>query len=337
MLKLTSKEQLLHYFLNHSIKLSTYDQKFLHNLEYLIAKFHRVTSNQEGLFTKLISKYSKQFTKLGYDKEELKLLPWNTPIVESMTEFTGAQVSIINDKLSLKVPFNKHFITDFRSTENNSFEWNRSEKKYYSPLSTNALKIAYTLLPKYFKTVTYSVDVMELLNQVVPLESDVWQPTYIKKYDNYFIGGINGILYEYIKDYNFNDDPKTLFDLSQYGIKIDESVTKNDPKKVFASEFNTVIDLDNFATVVSWLKELGVDVVYFGRGLGNANTRKEITSIIESLNISVNANPKFFTDENYKTPVLIKLTDSSDYLPYNPNTRITKYIKLQISRPVNVK
>lgn len=337
MLKLSSKEQLLHYFLSSAIKLSTYDQKFLHNLEYLIAKFHRVTTNQKTLFEKLISKYAKQFTKSGLDKEELKELPWNTLIVESIPEFTGAQVSLVGDKLILKVPFNKHFISDFRSIENNSFEWNRDDKKYISLLSTNALKIAHTLLPKYFKTVSYSIEIMELLNQVLPLEAEIWNPTYVRKNGKYLIAGINSFLYDHIKDYVFSNDPKMLFELSQYGVKIDSSVTEGDPKKIFASEYNTIIDLDNLPTIISWLKELGVDVVYFGRGLGNSNTRKEITTMVESLNISVNANPKFFTDNKYTTPVMLKLTDTSDYLPYNPNSRITKYIKLQISRPVDIK
>lgn len=337
MLKLASKEHLLHYFLNHEIKLSTYDQKFLHNLEYLIAKFHRITTNQKALFEKLISKYSKQFGKVGFDKEELKSLPWTTPVVESTAEFTGAQVSLLGNNLVLKVPFNKHFISDFRSMENNSFEWNRNDKKYMAPLSTYALKIANTILPKYFKSTTYSIEVMELLNQVVPYEADVWKPTYLKSNGNYYVGAINQYLYDHIKDLNFDDNPKTLFNLSQYGITVDKSVTCDDPKKIFASEFNTVIDLDNLSTVLVWLKELDVDMVYFGRGLSGANTRREITSMIESLNISVSTNPKFYTDDDAINPVMLKLTDTADYLPHHKGKRLFKYIKLQISRPVNVK
>jgi hypothetical protein len=178
---------------------------------------------------------------------------------------------------------------------------------------------------------------MELLNQVVPYEADVWKPTYLKSNGNYYVGAINQYLYDHIKDLNFDDNPKTLFNLSQYGITVDKSVTCDDPKKIFASEFNTVIDLDNLSTVLVWLKELDVDMVYFGRGLSGANTRREITSMIESLNISVSTNPKFYTDDDATNPVMLKLTDTADYLPHHKGKRLSKYIKLQISRPVNVK
>jgi hypothetical protein len=331
---LKTKEHLLHYFLNQKIKLSTYDQKFLHNLEYLIAKYHRVTSNQQALFEKLVSKYAKQFTKMGFIKEELKALPWTTPIVESTSEFTGAQVSMVGEKIILKVPFNKHFISDFRSTENNTYEWSRDSKQYASPLTTNALRLIYNVLPKYFNTVVYSVEIMELLNQVIPYEATFWDPTYVKSNGNYYVAAMNSFLGDAISNLCLDDDPKTLFLLSQYGIKIDTSVTENDPKKLFASNFSPVIDLDHFNTVAEWLKEFDVDLIYFGRGLGNTNTRNEITGILKQLNIQVANNSRFYTEDDAKNPVMLKLVTGADYLPEFKGKRLTKFIQLQISRPV---
>jgi hypothetical protein len=334
---LKTKEHLLHYFLNQQIKLSTYDQKFLHNLEYLIAKYHRVTSNQQALFEKLISKYAKQFTKVGFVKEELKSLPWTTPIVESTPEFTGAQVSRFGNEIILKVPFNKHFISDFRSTDNNSYEWNRDSKHYVSPLTTNALRLVNNVLPKYFNTVVYNVEIMELLNQVISYEAKFWDPTYVKLNGNYYVVAMNSFLSEAINNIVLDDHPKSLFLLSQHGIKIDESVTQNDPKKLFASNFSPVIDLDNFHTVAEWLRELNIDLVYFGRGLGNTTTRNEITAILKQLNIQVANNSRFYTEDDAKTPVMLKLVSGTDYLPSYYNKRLAKIIQLQISRPVPLK
>lgn len=331
---LKTKEHLLHFFLNQQIKLSTYDKKFLHNLEYLISKYHRVTSNQRALFEKLISKYAKQFARIGLLKENLKELPWATPIVESSTEFTGAKVSINNGQIILKVPFNKHFITDFRGTENNSYEWNRDGKQYNSPLTTNALKLVSTTLPKYFSTVVYSADIIELLNPVIAYEARFWNPTYVKLNNNYYVIAVNTFLASAINDLVLDDDPKTLFLLSQYGINIDESVTQNDVKKLFASNSNPVVDLDNFRLVAGWLKEFEVDLVYFGRGLGNINTRNEITGILRELNIQVANSSRPYTQGNAKTTVMLRLVSGSESLyQYNVN-RLAKVIQLQISRPV---
>jgi hypothetical protein len=68
-----------------------------------------------------VSAFSRreQLTKNGYVKEELKSLPWKTLIVESTSEYTGALVSMIDDLLTIRVPFNKQFISQFR--KNHSF------------------------------------------------------------------------------------------------------------------------------------------------------------------------------------------------------------------------
>ena len=154
-MKMINKEQLLYFFLQGKISLSQYDYKFMANLLSMIQNQHRVTSNQATLFDNLISKYKKQLTKNGFDKDTLKALPWKTTVVESTPEYTGASVSLDDDTISIRVPFNKQFISAFRNVKNNTFDWNKDSKTYTAKFNTNAFKIAYTILPEFFHSVRY--------------------------------------------------------------------------------------------------------------------------------------------------------------------------------------
>jgi hypothetical protein len=150
---MTNKEQLLYFFLQGKISLSQYDYKFMANLQTIIQNNARVTSNQADLFDKLISKYKKQLVRQGLVKEELKELPWKTMIVESTSEYTGAVVSLRDNELNIRVPFNKSFISEFRNVPNNAFEWDKETKSYSATFGTTALKVAHSVLPKFFSTV----------------------------------------------------------------------------------------------------------------------------------------------------------------------------------------
>jgi len=348
---LKTKEQLLTYFTNH-ISLSTYDQKFINNLEYLIFKNQQVTTNQKNLFEKLISKYSKQFAKYNLDSNILLELPWLTKIVESSTKYTGAQVSMVRGELILKVPFNKKFISDLRDLENNTFEWNRNNKNYVSPFNTMGLKAIVKLLPKHFNHITYDSNVGKLISEVEKFNADIWNPTLVFVNGYYIIGAINSGIYNNVKDIELNDDTKTLFKLSQLSITIDKSIVSNDPKKIFASNPIAEIDSEDLTTVVSWLKELEVRKVYYGRGLNyhqsislgellrKENTTKILGTVkdnLKKLNIKYGGSGSFFSDPENEICVMIQTLSRVDSLFYHAGKRISKYIILRDSTPIDIK
>jgi len=62
----------------------------------------------------------------------------------------------------------------------------------------------------------------------------------------YYINNINQNLYHAIKDIELNDDPSTLHRLTRHGISIDKEIIKDDPIKVFASQYITKLDIDEF-------------------------------------------------------------------------------------------
>ena len=265
-----TKEHLLYFFLQGKISLSQYDQKFLSNLQMICHEKNRVTSNQAALFDKLISKYSKQLFKNNVDVEQVKLLSWKADLVPSTPEFTGARVSIEdNNTLLIRVPFNKTFISDFRSVNDNPFDWDRDDKRYVAEFSTYALKIAHALLPGYFPIVMYCDKLLSLLEQLSIYENvKVWEPTLVRVNGNLIVAGVNNILGDMIANMELNHDARTFYELSQMGIKIDPSLIDS-PKLQFASEFITEVNLDEFSEVAKWIVELNPSNVLFGRGLVN--------------------------------------------------------------------
>ena len=277
-----TKEHLLYFFLQGKISLSQYDQKFLSNLQMICHEKNRVTSNQAALFDKLISKYTKQLFKNNVDVEQVKLLPWKADLVPSTPEFTGARVSIEdNNTLLIRVPFNKTFISDFRSVNDNPFDWDRDDKRYVAEFSTYALKIAHTLLPGYFPYVSYCDSLLSIINQLSIYDTvTVWEPTLVKVNDRLIVAGANHIIGDLVSNMELHHDARTFYELSQMGIKIHPSLINDDPKLKFASEFITEVNLDNFTTVAKWIVELNPTNVTFGRGLVN-RIDKELRAILE--------------------------------------------------------
>lgn len=268
-MEMKNKEQLLYFFLQGKISLSQYDYKFMANLQTMIQNKHRVTSNQATLFDNLISKYKKQLIKNNFDKDILKALPWKTPMVESTPEYTGALVSVDEDQLVIRVPFNKQFITYFRTVKNNTFSWSTESKTYTTAFSTNALKIAYTSLPKYFNTVRYDDTLQKIIDELDQYKNFVWEPTLTKVNGTLLIAALNSVLGDLVKDMELELTPKVLFKLSMLGINIDPSLYEDNEKLKFAS--NTVYEVEylEVENIIGWMKNIGCDNVLIGRGLRN--------------------------------------------------------------------
>lgn len=336
------KEHLLYFFLTGKISLSQYDHKFLSNLQMMMHKDKRITSNQADLFDKLISKYARQLTKHGHDKELLKTLPWKSLVVESSILHTGARVSIDNDKLVLKVPFNKNFIAGFRETIHNPFEWNRNEKQYTAKFSTYSLKVLYEVLPKFFPTVIYCDQSEKIINDLKSYQSKFWKPTLTKINGRLCIVAVNHILGDMIANMELTDSAKTFFQLSTLGIDIDPILIGDDPKLKFASEIITEIDLDDFETVATWMLELGCNRVLFGRAMQlgpNRPIQNEIIKVIEGLNIT-HALKYISMDQEFDhtiPPMLLQYSRNNKMSIRDNHELISKCIVIKNKRPVDIK
>lgn len=356
---LKTKEQLLYFFNGQNIKLSIYDAKFCQNLQYFIVNKKQITTNQKALFEKLISKYNKQLVKVGVDVEICKELPWTTNIIPSEEKYTGAQVSLDHrgKNIIVKVPFNTKFINSLRGPDSkHSLEWVRDQKHYTSPLSTCTIKFLVNELHKYFPTVTFDNKLQGLIDTVYLYNAKFYNPTLVCINGYYIIAAINSELHEHIKHVQLNDDPKTLFLLSQYGIAIDDSIVGEDKKKLFASKMLVSVDITNISEVLSWLCEFDVDVVYFAGRFSISSTimysltkimkgrsyTKKIDTLIKNmkkqlgkLNIQYKDSDGFFKDNVVdKQPVVIQFMQGIEPTLYHPGKRIAKFIVVVDSSPI---
>lgn len=281
-----NKEQLLYFFLQDKISLSQYDYKFMANLQTMIQRDHRVTTGQATLFDNLISKYKKQLTKCGLDKVELKALAWNSTLVESTSDYTGAYVSLSNDTLKIRVPFNKSFISKFREVKDNAFVWDKESKVYTTGFSTTALKISTQVLHKFFPTVRYDDVLQTIIDELKQYEGFIWNPTLVRSSrrtdtGNLVVMATNAELAAAINEITLSLDPTTLFKLTRMGISVDPALIENDAKLQFAANEVYESEITDIETVIGWMKNIGCDNVVIGRGLRTALNQEQLAKTIE--------------------------------------------------------
>lgn len=332
---MNNKEQLLYFFLQGKISLSQYDYKFMANLQTMIQNKDRVTSNQANLFDNLISKYKKQLTKNGFDKDALKALPWKTHVVESTEEYTGAKVSLFDTDIVIRVPFNKTFISSFRAVKNNHFEWDKESKSYRAPFSTVGLKIARTELSKYFETVRFDDQLTPLIEQIETYKADVFNPTLYLINGRPVVVAINHVLGELINDMDLKLDGITLFKLSMMGVTIDPSIYQSDPRLAFASNRVCEVDIEHVEVAISWMKSLGCNNVVVGRGLRTHLNQDSLNALISKYGMNP-LGPMSFGKLPDGVNMLLQHTSSIDVRNAFAG-QLSKTIVLKDSRPIEVK
>lgn len=326
--------------------------KFMSNLQNMIHRDKKVTSNQAKLFDALIYKYKRQLTKNKLDTDDLKKLPWRSTVVESSPEFTGARVDCIDGMLNLRVPFNKKFIAEFKTKEN-PFVWYKEEKMYKAKFSTGALKLLYNQLPKHFKSVIYSPALHSLIEEVEKYKNLIWEPTVVKVGDNYIIAGANEHLLkavEYIDLSNLNskNDIETALELSYYQVKLSPSLLKERKDLEFASNFYAEVDIEDIDLVAKWLNTMKIkkfvlfqdlhfnsDNSFQDLHLNSDNSlRKDITHKFKNQGVEIQKMSELGSDP----AVLISFRSlhKGTHFHYIMSNYTSKIIKIKNSRPVKI-
>jgi hypothetical protein len=236
---------------------------------------------------------------------------------------------------------NNKFIKRFDDIKDNTFNWDKTKKAYISSMSTYALKIAYTILPKYFPEVYYCNHIKRILSEVSGLTADlIWEPTLVNINNNYYIIAINEPIGNRISNIELNTDPKTLFKLSKLGIKTHKDLIDSKIKK-FASEFVTETEI-NETEIAVWLKELDVKQVLLGKGVHTAylKTKQLFVPLIKNLeknNIEVvPVKSDFAVDSTIKTPVLLQY-HGDESRKFCGAGAVAKCVFIKNSNPIEVK
>jgi len=279
-IEFTTKEQVIFFMMTTAISLSHYDYKFISNMQSLTHDKKQITSGQAELFDKLLHKYRKQFATNGYESNQLDKLIWKCVVVESLPKYTNANVDWdnSNNKMVIKVPFKKDFISAFRKEMSNDFPvsdyhgdqhpqwvWHSERKRYEANPTTHALKIAYNILPKFFTTV-YHNEVKDIITELESTKVEYEDPTLIVENKNYTIVNSNNVLDELLKDCNLDNTPQCLYLMSQLGIKVDKTITQDTPELLFASSYIVECDVDEIEQWSGWLKNLKIENILLGRG-----------------------------------------------------------------------
>lgn len=255
-------EDLLVVMTSGKINLSSYDYNFLSSLtRSILSDKNRVTTNQAALVSKLIVKYSRQLFKIGHSVEQCNQLQWKCNVVESKVEFTSAKVELKDNTLYISVPYNKHFISAFREIDHATFEWDKELRMYVSPFSTYALKIAYLILPSFFKIVTYSPELHDLIKDVQDYSATVWSPELVKVGDKYYIGAINESLYTALGDIELNTELATVIKLGHLGVTINKNLI-SDPDLKIATEPVSRVDIEKLDELGDWIEKAKITTVY---------------------------------------------------------------------------
>jgi hypothetical protein len=279
-------------------------------------------------------------------------LPWQTPIVQTTEEYTSAHIGIVNNDIILKTPYNKSFITVFRTESQSCFVWDHMNKYYIGPLSTYSLKLAINTTTKYFNEVKYSNNVKQLLSDLEEYNNaKYWNPTLVCCNGNYLIACSNEALDEAIKHIELNNNSKTLAELVRYGITINSDIQCTE-EEYFAAKFNNKIELNDICTIVPYLKNIGCDFVSL-QGIIKNNLLpdvahpirlSQITKMQETLrqelnlaNIKYNVNNDSYTVvselSKYNFPVLINFRNNNK--AHNPK-HLAKVITVVNSNPVQL-
>lgn len=335
-----AKEHLLYYFLSKPLRLHYSDRKFFNKLTIIIKDTNTITTGQDKLFSRLIDKYESQLSKTNLTKDQLLALPWKASVVETSSEYTSARVTLINNELVIRVPMNNKFITKFDDLKDNTFQWDKNKKAYISLMSTYALKIAYTILPKYFPEIRYCKQLTNLINKTVQYSELIWEPTLVLINNSYYVVAINEALETYINNIELNNDPKTLFALSKLGIKISKNIISSDLQK-FASEFVTEIDVSQTTELVDWLKELEVVQVLLGKGVHNAFSKIKQLFLPMLATLSNNGITCIPVDSNFeitkdiRTPVLLQY-HGNENMKFCGSGSLAKCVFIKNSNPIEV-
>lgn len=333
---LTNIKHLCHYMNSGKIRLGRQDTKFIASIYHLITTKSQVTSNQVKLFNHLLRKYERQFSKLNLDINNLMVLPWNTPIVESAPHYTDAYLSLVDGEIIFRCPYNTKFLKDFRELPNNeSFVWDKIKKHYRAKYNTTHLKLCVTSAFKHFNIVHCCPIIIRLLDELVKYDNiKYWNPTLTKAGNNYIIAASNQSIDHVIANIELSNDPFILNYLSKHAINIDETITTT-PIQIFAATFNPVVEYDNSETLVNWLVEIKCDGIYL-ENKHNWTTLKQLISKVKIPMYETSAwrktpNPKF---KGFVNPVLIKGMADTLSMEIHP---LSKIITMVNTNPVPLK
>jgi hypothetical protein len=329
------KEELITYLTLGHVHVSRQDYQFFSNL-IKINMEGSITTGQDKLLNKLLDKYKRQLIKLGHDVEGLKKLEWRKPLIETTEEYKKAYLYLEGNKLIFKSPFSKKFINDLRSEgDNNTFVWDKNKKVYASDATTLALKVILKVSKKSFSELHLCDQLQNVLCTLEEYEKSVWNPTMYKVNGNYYIMACNSALGDAISSIDLNEDPKTLYELTKYGLDFDNSVVNNELQK-FASSYYYETDTEHLHDIIEYVTRLGISEVRLESQALYSNTLyKELRNKLTECGIKIITHHELKEISRDEYPVLISFK-TRKYIPQYSKS-VSKIVSIKNNTPIDVK
>lgn len=330
-------------FMIASLRLSNYDRDFLNNLTLYVIKNNYITSNQDRLFKRVARNYQRQFNQHKLNVDDLLVLPWSCKIIPSSPEYTNASISIEDNKIILRTPYKKDFISSMRKNPVYGLEWNKEQRQYEMNFSLYTIKKVLSLCVDHFEDINFSDDITQIVERISVYDgAKYWDPTIILKNDKLYIIACTDYLYDAIKDIPFELDLKTISKLVSYGITVDDSVKEyfynnhSREKVKFATEFITTFESSLLPVMFGWLKEFGCNTVgEFNLFTGvNPLWREGYISSLNKLQMKHVTSSEI---ENLQGEDVAILTSRGGAAPIaNKPVKLYKFIKCVNSQPINL-
>ena len=339
MVELKTAEHIAHFMVGN-ISLSRFDKKFVESLQVL----KQVTTNQVELFYRIIYKYRRQLGKHELDADTLIHLPWTIKVVESAPQYTDGHISIEDNQIIFKCPYNKNFIDAFRKEDTNTFVWDKERRQYSTEYSTHSLKLLVYTANKFFKTMHYCDIVTSLLDTIKEYkDAKYWQPTLTRINGNLFIVATTERLDEVLGDMVLDTRPITISTLVYHGVHIDESTyDNNDAKQTFISNRVYEMEVSDVLNIVPWLLEIECDYVVFTGNRILTDVRKSLRDELTKAGIRIDPESKWIykskdkESNNYNFPVVIRFRTSRE-ISYDEPIKAGKIVQLVNSQPIDIK
>jgi len=319
------KEELLSYLTKGHIHIGKKDYLFFYNLQKFIENGKSITSKQNDLFNKLITKYQRQLKKEKFDITELLRLNWKTKLVPTDPELLIPKITLLENKLIIKTPYNKKFASALssRTVLGQTFSWDKVNKTHVAEFNTINFKQVFGKIQDCFTEYKLCDKLRELVDSLEAYSGKIWEPTLIESNGYLYIIAVNENLYLQLKDVEIKHSLKTFYNLIKLGIKIDKSLLNDNVLDKFLNNHEVDVSYKETEIILKNLNDLGIDKVYIHSNSNNF-LRNSTHVVLEQLKkydidfelLKVNFEPKVLVPNSisikFSKSILTRTNISSD-------------------------
>lgn len=206
-----------------SIKLARYDINVVNNMTDSVVWGQSLTDRQAELAVKLILKYRRQFAKFDIDVNPVATNPTYRLPLRKIDR--SKSLSLVNDQLSLKFPFDSNMVEQIREFQRNSqggAQWNHENKIWTIALTEyNVNYVTTWALKNHFDI---DSEVLKIYDTVVSAENTSYEIKLIETDLGYLVTNAADSLKEYI-DQNLGQNLVKLIDhAAVLGYEVDEKL-----------------------------------------------------------------------------------------------------------------